>query len=392
MTDGGMNIFERRVDRRKFLVRTAGAGVAFSSLGTILAACGGDDNGNGEAVGERGTVRWISPRGTLEVMDDYNLWVPIKQGYFEDLNLDVELIAGPQDILAPTRYVAENQADVGFPSPGVLVSSIASGMPVISIWEQYPAQVFGFSLPVDSDIETAEQLEGKTIAAGFPGAEVIIDPLLVEAGVDPDSVTVVDGGPQWNQMVAQGQADAGLIWEGLRAQLLGQGLELEFLLGSEFSEGPSNVYSARTADLEDEARRDVYTRFLQGVVMGFEFAKANPRAAAQLTYEEFPALQETLEPQIALESMMQLASGYGATARAGQGWGYHVPQAWERYINTLAELGQIEEALDPAEVYTNDFVEPANEGADVERARNDAEDFELNDDFAATEPPPDLPL
>ena len=395
MTDRRLEAaFERRVDRRQFLTRTAGAGVAFSSLGTLLAACGGDDEGGGggEAAGERGRVRWISPRATLEVMDDYNLWVPIKQGYFEDLNLDVELIAGPQDILAPTKFVAENQADMGYPSPGVLVSSIASGVPVISIWEQYPAQVFGFSLPADSEITSARQLEGKRIAAGFPGAEVIIDPLLVEVGVDPDSVTVVDGGQQWNQIVAQGQADAGLIWEGLRAQLLGQGLELKFLLGSEFSEGPSNVYSVRKSDLEDEARRDVYTRFLQGVVMGFEFGKANPRAAAQLTYEEFPALQETLEPQIALESMMQLASGYGATARAGQGWGFHVEEAWERYINTLAELGQIDEPLEPAEVFTNDFVEPANSGADVERARSDAEDFELNEQFADTEPPADLPL
>lgn len=382
--------FERRVDRRQFLTRTAGAGLAFSSFGTLLAACGGD--GDGDAAGERGTVRWMSPRATLEVMDDYNLWVPIKQGYFEDLNLDVELLAGPQDILAPTKFVAENQADMGYPSPGVLVSSIAAGVPVISIWEQFPAQVFGFSLPADSDITSAEQLEGKRIAAGFPGAEVIIDPLLVEVGVDPDSVTVVDGGQQWNQIVAQGQADAGLIWEGLRAQLLGQGLELKFLLGSDFSEGPSNVYSVRKADLEEDGLRDVYTRFLQGVVMGFEFARVNPRAAAQLTYEEFPALQETLEPQIALESMMQLASGYGATERAGQGWGYHVPEAWQAYLDALLELGQIEEALDAEEVYTNDFVEPANSGADAELARSDAEEFELNEDFAATTPPADLPL
>jgi hypothetical protein len=126
--------------------------------------------------------------------------------------------------------------------------------------------------------------------------------------------------------------------------------------------------------------------------MGFEFAKVNPRAAAQLTYEEFPALQETIEPQIALESMMQLASGYGATERAGLGWGYHIPEAWQAYLDTVLELGQIEEALDPAEVYTNDFVEPANSGADVERARSDAEAFELNDDFAATTPPADLEL
>nr|MDQ4030189.1 ABC transporter substrate-binding protein [Actinomycetota bacterium] len=267
MTDRQLDFaFERRVDRRQFLARTAGAGVAFSSLPALLAACGGgdDEDGGGEAAGERARVRWISPRATLEVMDDYNLWVPIKQGYFDDLNLDVRLIAGPQDILAPTKFVAENQADMGYPSPGVLVSSIASGVPVISIWEQYPAQVFGFSLPADSDITSAKQLEGKRIAAGFPGAEVIIDPLLVEIGVDPESVTVVDGGQQWNQIVAQGQADAGLVWEGLRAQLLGQGLKLKFLLGSEFSEGPSNVYSVRKSDLDDEGRRDAYTRFLQG--------------------------------------------------------------------------------------------------------------------------------
>jgi hypothetical protein len=90
--------------------------------------------------------------------------------------------------------------------------------------------------------------------------------------------------------------------------------------------------------------------------------------------------------------MMQLASGYGATERAGQGWGFHVQEAWERYINALAELGQIEEPLDPAEVFTNDFVEPANSGADVDRARSDAEGFELNEQFANTEPPADLPL
>jgi hypothetical protein len=27
-------------------------------------------------------VKWISPRGTLDVMDDFNLWVPIKMGYY----------------------------------------------------------------------------------------------------------------------------------------------------------------------------------------------------------------------------------------------------------------------------------------------------------------------
>ena len=386
-------VFEARFDRGQFVRRGAGAAFGLSAFGTLLAACGGDDDDGGTAASAVAKVRWISPRATLEVMDDYNLWVPIKQGYFKDLKLDVQMIGGPQgDILAPTKFVAENQADVGYPSPGVLSSSIAADVPVISVWEQYPAQVFDFSLPEDSDITDAKQLEGKRIAAGFPGAEVIIHPLLVEVGVDPKSVTVVNGGAQWNQVVAQGKADAGLAWEGLRAQLVGQGLKLKFLLGSDFSDGPSNVYSIRKADLEDENLRDVYTRFFQGVVMGFEFAKENPRAAAQITYRQFRSLQETLKPQVALESMMQLASGYGASNRDGNGWGYHDADAWETYLDAVHKLGQIEKPLKPEDVFTNELVEPANDGADVDRAREDAEGFQLDDDFEKTTPPADLPL
>lgn len=401
--------FEGTLNRRQFLRRSAGGAVALSSVGLLIAACGGGDDGGqagGEATtaaeagtttaaeattaaagGERAKVTWISPRGTLDVMDDYNLWVPITQGYFDALNLDVELVAGPQDATATTKFVAENQADMGYPSPGVLTSSIDSGVPVISIWEQYPAQVFDFSLPEDSPIATVQDLEGKKISVGSAGWSVIIDPLLVEAGVDPKSVSYVESGAQWSQVVSQGQADAGLAWEGLRAQLLGQGLKLKFLLGSDFSQGPSNVYSVRAADLEDPAMQDVWTRFLQGVVMGFEFGKANPQAAAQITYDQLPALKDTLSPQIALESMLQLATGYGASARAGNGWGYHDPAAWDAYLKAVFDLGQTKKQLTADQVYTNDYVEPANSGADVAKAQADAEAFELNADFAETTVP-----
>jgi hypothetical protein len=55
MTDRRLEFdFERRVDRRQFLTRTAGAGVAFSSVGTLLAACGGDDDGGGGGGGDGG--------------------------------------------------------------------------------------------------------------------------------------------------------------------------------------------------------------------------------------------------------------------------------------------------------------------------------------------------
>ena len=79
-------------------------------------------------------------------MDDFNLWVPIKMGYFKTLGIDAKLIAGPiGDALASTKFVAQNKADMGYPSPGVLTASIDSGMAVKSIWDMISGQVFDFA-------------------------------------------------------------------------------------------------------------------------------------------------------------------------------------------------------------------------------------------------------
>jgi NitT/TauT family transport system substrate-binding protein len=381
------------ISRRQFLVRSAAAGAAFAASGSVLAACSGGESEETEAEAPaQATIRWISPAGTLEVMNDYNLWVPIELGYFADLGIQAELSADGETPNATVEFVADNKADVGYPAPGLLAQSIDGGLPIRSVWGQYPAQLFDFSLPRDSPIQRVEQLAGKRIAVGSKSWKELIDPLLMEAGVDPASVTLIEAGAQWSQIVSEGVVDAGLAWEGLRAQLQGQGFRLEFLLGSEFSKGPSNVYAVRSADLGDEGRRDAYTRFLQGVVMGLEFAKANPRAAAQITYRRFPELAGALSPQIALESMLQLASGYGAGVRAGKGWGFHDPEAWEAYLATIFELGQTKKQLTPDDVLTNELVEAANAGANVERARSDAGAFELDEDFGATTVPEGIEL
>jgi NitT/TauT family transport system substrate-binding protein len=338
-------------------------------------------------------VRWISPRGTLDVMDDYELWVAIKQGFFARHNLQVELIAGPiSDALATTKFVAQQKADMGYPSPGVLTASIDGGIPVIAAWEMMDGQTFDFSLPPNSPITSPKQLAGKTIALGSAGWSVIVDPMLVEVGVDPKSVKYVNAGAQWSVAVAQGKVDAGLSWEGLRAQLLGQGLKLKFLIGTKFSKFPSNSYAIRKADLSNAQMRDVYTRFFRGMVEGFEFMRFNPRAAAQITYDARPGLAKTLSAQLALDSMVQLGSLYHLSRREGHGYGWHNPNSWRSYLQVIHKLGQTKRLLTPAEVFTNQFVGPANSGARMVLARKQARAFKLNAQFAKTKVPANEPL
>jgi NitT/TauT family transport system substrate-binding protein len=366
---------------RRDLLKRGAQGAALLYGGSLLTA--GSAFGRSSATLEK--VRWISPRGTLQVMDDFNLWVPIKMGYFKTLGIEAQLIAGSvTDALASTKFVAQNKADMGYPSPGVLTASIDSGIAVKSVFDVISGQVFDFALPVDSKITSPKQLKGKRIALGSSGWKVIVDPMLVELGIDPKSVKYVAAGAQWTQAAATGKADAALAWEGLRAQLAGQGLKLKYLIGTKWSKFPSNVYSVRASDLDDAAKVDLYTRFLQGVVMGLEFTKANPRAAAQITYGSLPDLRKTLKPQLALDSMLELAHAYGTSHLKGQGWGYNDAKGWENYLKVVADLGQTKKLLPTDDVITNDLQSVANKKANVAKARADAKAFKLDSKFSAT--------
>jgi NitT/TauT family transport system substrate-binding protein len=371
----------RELTRADFLKRAAATGVGLSLLSGLEAA------GALAANTATQTVRWISPRGTLDVMDDFNLWVPIKMGYYKKLGVDVKMLAGPLgDALAATKFVAQHQADVGYPSPGILTASIDSGVPVKSIWDMISGQVFDFALPANSTITSPKQLAGKKIALGSAGWSAIVNPMLVEVGVDPKTVHYVTAGNQWAQSVESGQADAGLAWEGLRAQWAGQGLKLKYLIGTKFSKQPSNVYSVRADDLGDSAKVDLYTRFIQGMVMGLEFAKANPRAAGQITYAARPALGKSLKPQPAYDSFLELATAYGSSHRQGHGWGYHSPAGWSGYLKVVHDLGQTKKLLSASDVYTNDLLNAANKKADVATAQKDAKAFKLSSTWQAVDP------
>ena len=332
-------------------------------------------------------MTWISPRGTLDVMDDYNLWVPIAQGYFDALNLDVELVAGPQDATATTKFVAENQADMGYPSPGVLTSSIDSGVPVISIWEQYPAQVFDFSLPEDSPIATVQGPRGKEDLRRLRRLERDHRPFLVEAGVDPKSVSYVESGAQWSQVVSQGQ--------GRRGARVGRPPGAAHRTGSE-AEVPARLrllarpvervlgQGRRSGGRGDAGRMDTVPA---GRGDGIRVRQSQSTGGRPDHVRPAPGSEGHAEPADRARVDAPAGDWLRSERAGGNGWGYHDPAAWDSYLKAVFDLGQTKKQLTADQVYTNDYVEPANSGADVAKAQADAEAFELDADFAETTVP-----
>ena len=359
------------IGRRRLLTLSA-AGVSVMTLGGLTTA---------RRARAAELVRWVSPRGSIEVLDDYPYWVAKKFGYFGDIETTLE--PGPSDATATVKLVDQNQADVGFPSPGVFSLALAQGMPLVSVFHMGGTDVFDFAFRKGEKPDSLKALEGKTIVLGSAGWQSITDPMLKAAGVDITKVKYVEGGwPAWGTVLKEGKGDSALAWEGLRAQWKGQGLDFDYILGREFSKLPANSFVIRKADFEDPAKRDLYGRYFQAWAAGLEFGKLNPRAATQIVMEQFPGLASQMTPDVAVESMMQLANVFAGRMDERKKWGFHLMDSWQLFFDVGREIGQITTDFKTEDVVKNDLIDAAN-SFDAAKIKADADGFALSDAYKA---------
>ena len=366
-------IGDMKIGRRRLLTMTA-AGVTAAAFGGLAGT---------RQARAAGKVRWVSPRGTVEVLDDYPYWVAKKFGYFGDIETTLE--PGPSDATATVKLVDQNQADMGYPSPGVFSLGLAQGMPIVSVFHMGGADVFDFAFRKGEKPDSLKALEGKTVVLGSAGWQSICDPMLKAAGVDISKVKYVEGGwPAWGTVLKGGKGDSALAWEGLRAQWKGQGLDFDYILGRDFSKLPANSFVIRKADFEDPTKKELYGRYLQGWAAGLEFGKMNPRAATQIVMEQFPGLSSQMKPDVAVESMMQLANVFAGRMDERKKWGFHLMESWKQFFDVGRAIGQITADFKLEDVVKNDLIDVAN-SFDAAKVKADAEGFKLSADYSGVD-------
>src|ERR1700759_4315897 len=98
------------------------------------------------ALGEPSSqFTWISPRATLEVLDDFPYWSAKKMGYFDGLGIKTDMQPGPSDGTATVKFVDVGQADMGFPSPGVFSFALQNGMKLKSVFHEGALDTFSLA-------------------------------------------------------------------------------------------------------------------------------------------------------------------------------------------------------------------------------------------------------
>lgn len=368
------------VSRRRFLQVSSAGVVTATALGSGMIT---PRSAFAEPYSD--TFTWISPRGTIEVMDDYAIWVAQEMGYFGDLGVGVDMQPGPPGGTAVVQFTSVGQADMGFPAPGILGNSIESDMGLVSIFGTGYLDLFNIAFRRGEGMTDLRGLEGKTVLLGSAAWQSIADPMLRAVGVDVSTINYVEAGfPNWTAALAAGEGDACLAWEGLRALLDKNGLEFDYWMGMRGSPLPSNSQVVRRADVEDPDRRPFLQAFVKGMAMGHEFAEQNPRAATDIVFNAMPATREGFGARAGTESLMQIHRTFKGDMSQRAGWGEHDIAGFQRFFDVQREIGLLSTEINAADFVLNDFIAEGN-NFDAEAVRSDAMAYELPEDLAAVD-------
>ena len=231
------------ISRRQLIQGATALGLSMTALSRIA---------NPVLAGKAGEVRWVSPRGTLDVLDDYPYWVAQKFGYFGDIKTTIE----PGPTSGQGKLVNADQSDMSYSSPGVFSFDLEAGVPLVSVFQMGAYDVFDFAFQKGKGVTSLKELEGKKVLLGDASWQGIVAPEIAQQGGDPQR-SVLAAGLSWQENLQQGQGDAALCWEGLRAQWKSLGFDFDYLLGMEFSKFPANSFQIRAKDFADASLTEV---------------------------------------------------------------------------------------------------------------------------------------
>jgi NitT/TauT family transport system substrate-binding protein len=207
--------------------------------------------------------------------------VGLKQGYFKEAGLDIEILytEGGASTLTP---VIAGSIDIAMTN-GILgvVAAYAKGMPVkiISAEATGAAEAFWYARP-ESGIKRLADTAGKTVAFSSPGSStnLILLQLVAQAQVAPKLVAT-GGAPGTLTQVMSGQIDVGWSVPPFVLQQLADGKVVIIARGSDVAALAEQTIRVNVANANAlKEKRDALVRFVKVLSRSIDWAYSDPHA------------------------------------------------------------------------------------------------------------------
>jgi NitT/TauT family transport system substrate-binding protein len=277
-----------------------------------------------------------------------------ERGYYEEEGLDVEIIPGGGGV-QPVPQLSAGRADMVIGTLDLVPQGIAEGHELVALAVLERFTTAAVMTPESSGIETAQDLEGKSIAScAVDVSAVLLEPYLEAAGVDATQVEMnnVDCTAKVPLLVA-GETDAitGFARNEQTRLEIGHGIPTTVFLYVD--EGLRSLSTGIFTTLEmTEDNPDLLRRAIRATLRGYADAIEDPEASARAAAELYPDNYADIEVDIAHATLFADFVREQVVERLG----YMRDEDWADTIELLEDYRGMESSLEPSEYYTNEFL------------------------------------
>lgn len=283
------------------------------------------------------------------------IYVAQAKGYFEEAGLNVEVVQPPED--GAVTLVASGKAQFGVSFQDSLAPAFVGGnpMPVTAVAAVIQHNTSGIISRAGEGMDTPRGLEGKKYATWDLDVEkATIRDVMTADGGDFDKVALIPSTVTDEvSALRSGSVDAIWIfygWAGVACEVAGLPTDyFEFADIDPVFDYYTPVIIGCNSWLEYNP--DTAKAFLAALSKGYTYAVENPREAADILMEAAPELKTNAE--LVYASQEYLANEYIADAAR---WGTFDPDRWAAFFGWLNDNGLLEEKIDPAFGFTNEYL------------------------------------
>lgn len=317
-----------------------------------LSACSGENNasksGEGDKLEKVTLVLDYTPN-----TNHTGIYLAKENGYYKDQGIDLEIIQ-PSDSDSVT-LVASDKAQFGVSYQEDVTYALTrekDPLPVKAIATIIQHNTSGFAAPVEKNIKTAKDFEGKTYGGwGSPSEEAIIKLAMEKQGADFNKLKRVDIGKDDYFTATKKNIDFAWIfdaWTGVEARL--KNIKLDYIPIKDID--PALDYYTPiliTNNKTIKENPELVKKFMAATSKGYEEAIKDPSGAADILSKAVPELDKNLVKT----SQEYLAKLYKDDA---QKWGQMKAEVWKNYAKFMQDNGLIKKALNVDEAFTNEFL------------------------------------
>jgi NitT/TauT family transport system substrate-binding protein len=270
-----------------------GAAVALlATSALILSACGGSSSGTDSGSAELSVLKGVNgdptngpsgaPMGSIQIAEGWDE----AEGYELDWDVAQSATAGLQLLANGSVQLAQGSTPNGYAA-----AHLDDRLRVIGFLN---GPNYLVTVPEDSDITSAADLEGKTVGVMTLGSSshLMVQGAVKAAGLDPESVKylpVAIGAPM-AQALNSGKIDALVGWEGMWQSISALTEVPLKRLDTELSNLYGQMLMMTTTDVLEERRDDVVA-YMRNFYKSCALAAADPVRAVEDHWEVFPNIQ-----------------------------------------------------------------------------------------------------